>query len=182
MTQQFAARERKKRAPREHSVSVYFTSSNRRHILAKNLFKSIAVLLGIAGCVEQAEQIKLDQLPAILEKLVQHKMEYNFFGINSDGIACIYFVEENGYINIEFEAMVKEQIPYIKRLKSFAQKSGYSVVDTTYGNRPKYDSDSDAPVCIIQTHANVPDAAKIGRLIMKEIFESNDSTIFEIVP
>ena len=150
--------------------------------MLKKLLKSIAILFGIAGCAVQAERITLAQLPETLDKLVQGKMEYNFFGITSNRVDCIYFAEEKGYINIEFEAMIKEQIQYIAKLKSFANERGYSVSETTYGNKPQYKSDSDAPVIVIKTHANVADAAKIGVSITKEIFGNNDSTVFDVVP
>lgn len=150
--------------------------------MLKKLLKSIAILFGIAGCAVQAEQITLAQLPDTLDKLVQGKMEYNFFGITSNGIDCIYFVEGKGSINIEFEAMLKDQIPYIETLKTFANERGYSVSETTYGNKPHYKSDSDAPVIVINTRANVTDADKIGKSIMKEIFKSNESTVFDVVP
>ncbi len=146
------------------------------------LIRSLAVLLGLTSCIQKAQQITLSELPATLDKLAQHEFEYDFFGITSNGVDCLYFTEHNGSFDIEFEAMISQQLPYLDTLKIFAHQHGYSTTDTTYGNKPEYNSKPSAPVLRINTHANKVDVAKFGESILKQVFRCNESTRFEVVP
>ena len=103
-------------------------------------------ILSIFGCgnktenpesiIQLAKQIEITQLRGQLTLLEQNKTEFDFIGITSNGIDCIYFVKDNGKFQIEFEAMAEIQIPYIDKLKSFADQNGYETQMTTYGNKP----------------------------------------------
>ncbi len=61
----------------------------------------------------RAEQIKIDGLKVALNKLKNGQTKYEFIGITSNGVDCIYFVYENGNFNLELEAITKDQITYI---------------------------------------------------------------------
>ncbi|GLB53949.1 hypothetical protein NBRC110019_29900 [Neptunitalea chrysea] len=70
--------------------------------------------------------------------MLDEKLEYDFFGITSDGIDCIYFADNNGKTNIEFEVITNGQKPYVEKISSFAKKNNYNLIKTTYGNKPHY--------------------------------------------
>jgi hypothetical protein len=132
--------------------------------------------------VKIAKQIKLDQLESVMEQLRNKNLEYDFFGITSNGIDCIYFLDKEGKINIDFEVMVNEQKIYVDKLKKFASDNGYQIIETTYGNKPKYDELKKAPVFKIEINADVKTATEIGKKIMTSIFNCTDTTKFDVVP
>jgi hypothetical protein len=132
--------------------------------------------------IQVARQIKLDQLETVMEQLKNKNLEYDFFGITSNGIDCIYFVDNNGKINIEFEVMVNEQKPYVDKIKEFGKSNGFQVTMTSYGNKPRYDDEKEAPVVKIGSKLDTKAAAEFGKRIMKEIFNCDETTNFDVVP
>jgi hypothetical protein len=91
-------------------------------------------------------------------------------------------VNNNGKINIEFEVMMDKQKEYINQLKEFAKRNAYGAIMTTYGNRPTYHELQEAPVLKIETDADTKTATQLGKRIMLEIFNCNETTRFDIVP
>lgn len=126
--------------------------------------------------------LQLDELESHIEKLINGKLEFDFFGITSSGVDCIFFVNNEGKINIEYEVMSNEQKPYVEKLTHFASKNGYSTSTTTYGNQPHYSGTKEAPVYVIELLATKEKATAVGTSIMKTIFNSDESTEFVIVP
>ena len=131
---------------------------------------------------QMAEQIKITGLQKALEKLKNRQTEFDFIGITSNGVDCIYFVQENDKFNLEFEAMTSEQLPYLNKLKDFAVSNNYKTELTTYNNKPNYKSDSPAPVIRIETNLPLQEMAKFGEKVQSEIFKNNQETIYDIVP
>lgn len=129
-----------------------------------------------------ADRIKIDGLKNLLIRLQNKQTEYNFIGITSNGIDCIYFVFENEKFNIEFEAMTEEQIQYIDKLREYALSKNYQSSMLTYNNKPKYPSDKPAPVIRIETNSTIDQINKIGIDIQSEIFKNTKETIFDVVP
>ena len=129
----------------------------------------------------RAKKIEITQLTEELKLLELNKTEFDFIGITSNGIDCIYFVKDNGKFQIEFEAMAENQVPYIDKLKSFANQHGYKTQMTYYGNKPHY-SASTAPVLKIITNSNLEKTAEIGKKIQEEIFKNPIETKYEVVP
>ncbi len=132
--------------------------------------------------IQMAERIKINELQNALIELQNGKTEYQFIGITSNGIDCIYFVFENGKFNIEFEAMGSDQVPYIEKLKDFSTSNSFKWIMTTYNNMPQYKSDKPAPVLRIETNSKLEDITRIGERIQSEIFKNNNETIYEVVP
>ncbi|MBP1672768.1 MAG: hypothetical protein H6Q25_583 [Bacteroidetes bacterium] len=132
--------------------------------------------------IQMAERIKINGLHNALMKLQNGNTEYPFIGITSNGIDCIYFVFENGKFNIEFEAMVEEQIPFVDKLKNFANTNNFKWAMTTYNNKPQYKSEKSAPVLRIETNSTLDDITRIGEKIQIELFKNNNETLFDIVP
>lgn len=131
--------------------------------------------------VHVAKQILLEDLESIMTKLLNGNLEYDFFGITSNGIDCLYFVDNNGRINIEFEVITNEQKPYVKSLVDFAEKNNYNVVKTSYGNKPRYSELVEAPVYKIELNENKTRATEIGVEIMETIFSKNGMTKFDVI-
>src|SRR5690606_1592686 len=116
-----------------------------------------------------------------LKLLEQNKTEFDFIGITSNGIDCIYFVKDNDKFQIEFEAITENQISYIGKLKTFASQNGYETQMITYGNKSQYNS-SEAPVLKILTNSNLEKTTEIGQKIQKDIFNNPAETKYEVVP
>ena len=132
--------------------------------------------------IQMAERIKINGLQNALIKLQNGKTEYQFIGITSNGIDCIYFVFEKGKFNLEFEAMGTDQLPYIEKLKDFANSNSFKWIMTTYNNKPQYKSEKPAPVLRIETNSTLDDITKLGESIQSEIFKNNNETVYDVVP
>lgn len=129
-----------------------------------------------------AKQIQLNELESVMNQLLNGQLEFEFFGITSDGIDCIYFANSNGMINIEFEVMTNDQKPYVEKITSFANKNNYNLVKMTYGNKPHYSDLKEAPVYKLELNADKYKATEIGKEIMNKIFNKNGTTKFDVVP
>lgn len=150
------------------------------HEVAQNLQDAAAART--TPTIQMARKINISELRQELTRLKDHRTEYDFIGITSDGLDCIYFVQDGDKFNVEFEAMLSGQIPYIDKLKKWAESNHFESTMTIYGNKPKYPSDQPAPVIHIETDASIEIAAKLGSQIEKEIFGNSDAKIYEIVP
>jgi hypothetical protein len=148
-------------------------------------------ILSLFGCgnkgekpqdfIQRAKQIKIAQLNEELKLLKLNKTEFDFIGITSNGIDCIYFVKDNSKFQIEFEAMTEHQIPYIDKLKKFADQNGFEIQMTTYGNKPQYNV-KEAPVLRIITNSNLEKTVEIGQKIQKDVFNNQVETKYDVVP
>lgn len=133
--------------------------------------------------VMYAEQITINELPIVLERLKNGQTEYDFVGICSSPVACIYFMQENGKFYIDYEAITKSQLPYLTKIKLFASEHGYPTVENTYGNTPiDYHDMTHAPVLSLRIDTDTDSIAKVGIQLMQTIFQDNDSTLYDIVP
>jgi len=159
-----------------------------KSILIMGIFASILSLLGLGkkesnsqNYIQTPTQIKISQLAEVLQLLQDGKTEYDLFGITSNGIDCIYFVREGKNFQVEFEAMTKDQIPFIEKLKTFATQNGFGIEMISYGNKPHYGANP-APVIRIITHSNLERTTEIGQKIQKEVFNNNAETVYDVVP
>lgn len=150
----------------------------------------LSVFLSLFSCTNKAtkadyslraKQIKITGLKEELNHLKQGKTEYDFIGITSNGIDCIYFMNDGDKFQIEFEAMTESQIPFIDKLKAFASQNGYESEMTTYGNKPQYNSPQ-APVLKIRTNSNLEESVAIGQEIQRDVFGNGEHTVYEVVP
>lgn len=166
-----------------------YTNKMNYRVLIMSLF---SVILSFFGCGKNtkenqgnfpfvAKRIKINQLNRELKLLQEGKTEYDFIGITSNGIDCIYFMKENDVFQIEFEAMIEPQIPYIEKLKDFAISKNFNHKMISYGNKPEYDA-KEAPVIRIETNLKLNEVAEIGSLIQSEIFGNNSNIEFDVVP
>jgi len=147
----------------------------------------LSSILGMFGCKNNnssfiAKQITVAQLDKELELLRTGKTEFDFIGITSNGDDCIYFVKSSNKFNIEFEAMAETQIPYIEKLKEYADSKRFRHQMTTYGNSPLYNTAKHAPVLQIETNTDISETVKIGEEIQSLIFGNNSETKYDVVP
>ena len=129
-----------------------------------------------------AKLITIDELENQLSLLQNGLNEYDFIGITSNGIDCIYFLLDGDKIQIEFEAMVSEQLPYIDLIQGFAKANNVEVINKSYGNTPNFDSAKTAPVIRLVINADISRASEIGREIQSAIFKNNELTKYDVVP
>ncbi len=78
--------------------------------------------------------------------------------------------------------MAEDQIPYIAKLKEFADSNGFASSTTTYGNKSRNVSTEDAPVIRIETNSDTKTTVEIARKIQNTIFHNNDDTEYDVVP
>ncbi|CAK3709745.1 conserved exported hypothetical protein [Vibrio crassostreae] len=143
----------------------------------------IASILGFAGQQANANQFVLYQdIKPILQKLKNSQLEYNFFGLTSNGIDCLYFAFESGKFLLEYEVMVEPQKEVANSFKSWAKKAGFSVITTTYDNQPKYSSTKPAPVYRVVLSSNLGEAYEQGLSFYTNVFGYDQSKPFEVVP
>ena len=157
---------------------------NFKSVITMGILSSI---FGMFGCKSGnssfiAKQITIVQLDKELEQLRAGKTEFDFIGITSNGDDCIYFVKNNDNFNIEFEAMAETQIPFIEKLKEYANSKGFRHNMTTYGNKPQYNAVKHAPVLQIETNTNISETTRIGEEIQSSIFGNNSETKYDVVP
>lgn len=139
--------------------------------------------IGLNSYIPVAAQITMDQLPEVLKNVQAGRTEYDFTGICAHGVDCIYFMQDHGKFYIDFEAMSKDQLPYLDKLKQFAREHHYPIVETTYNNTPiDYDHVKYAPVLSLKVNADIDSIVQVGKLIEQTIFQNNDQTLYDIVP
>ena len=129
-----------------------------------------------------ADNITIRDLPAQLTRLANGQTEYEFLGIHTNGTDCIYLMYYNNMFNIDYEAMTTDQVPYIERLKDYAETNKIDAMMTTYGNSPHYESDATAPVLQLKTNADLKTVVEIARDIQIVRFGNSEETVYEVVP
>ncbi|MGO4710291.1 hypothetical protein AB4Y90_14525 [Chryseobacterium sp. 2TAF14] len=120
-----------------------------------------------------AKQIYINQLPEKLSLLIQGKTEFDFIGITSNGNDCIYFAKHGEYLDIEFEAIEKTQIPYYEKLKLFAFENKFKIEESV---------NKKIPYLKIKTNASIEETLHLAQKIQHDIFGNNENTKYEIVP
>ena len=137
--------------------------------------KILAILAGIFGLTSAHASaqgfVAYQDTKSLLQKLENGKMPYNFFGLTSNGIDCLYFAYENGKFILEYEVMVEPQKKVASNFISWAKKSGFDVIATTYGNQPEYQSSSPAPVYRIILDKAVDSAYTEGLSFFSDVFD-----------
>lgn len=130
-----------------------------------------------------AAQITMDDLPEVLRNVQAGQTEFDFMGICTKEVDCIYFMQENEKFYIDYEANCKAQLPYLDILKQFAKEHNYPIVETTYGVAPiDYDHMKAAPVLSLKVNTDIDSIVEVGKLIEQTIFHNNDETIYDTVP
>ncbi|AZB30743.1 hypothetical protein [Chryseobacterium balustinum] len=147
-----------------------------------NIFKSIINNLKIIKANQNIEkfekdfvtkQIQIHQLPNELKLFLENKTEFDFIGIYSKGDDCIYFAKNGNNLNIEYEAVVKSQVPFYHKLKTFALTNNFKIEET---------ANEGIPYLKIKTNTSIEETFLLAKKIKQDIFGNNDETQYDIVP
>jgi len=150
------------------------------------MFAIVAVLLYFNNkktnkIKEQLKSVSFEGFNLFFENLLRHKLKTNYIGLASNTNNCLYFHNEKGKINIEFEVVEKEQLNYVKKLLSYAENLNFEVIETSYANKTKYDKTIEAPVYQIISKLDVTNASFIAKEIFTQVFNEDNTTKFEMV-
>jgi len=129
-----------------------------------------------------AQKIKYSDSRTLLDKLENNQLEYDFFGLSKNPTDCIYFVYEYNSFFIDFEVMIEEQKVIAEKFKKACEDIGYEVSKITYGNKPFYTSELNAPVYRIKAGQSKEKVYEAGLKIIYLVFGYNSDTVFEVVP
>ncbi|MBK7103800.1 MAG: hypothetical protein IPH62_00750 [Ignavibacteriae bacterium] len=129
-----------------------------------------------------AQKIKYSESKTLLNKLEKNQLEYDFFGLSKNPTDCIYFIYEFNSFFIDFEVMIEEQKEIGEKFKKACKDIGYEVSKITYGNKPFYTSELNAPVYRINAGQSKDKVYDIGLKIINLVFGYNSETVFEVVP
>lgn len=125
--------------------------------------------------------VKLDDLETLMDKLVAGEFKLNLFGLTTDGLDCVYFVNENGKVNIEIEAL-HEADQYSAKFSDYARKHNYKVKILSEVNYKPDDTTVVTTMLRLDLHTDSPTATRIAREIMHEVYNHPDDTLFDILP
>ena len=120
-----------------------------------------------------AKQIQLDDLAQELKLVLEGKTDFNFIGITANGYDSLFFVRNDQNFNVEFRALKKIQLPYLKPLEEFASKHNIKF------ETEKLDR---IPYLRIKTNTDITETVDLAKRIQKEIFGNTDSTIYKVIP
>jgi hypothetical protein len=132
--------------------------------------------------LEETEHIKIDGLQQELTQVFTGDDVYNYIGITSNGVDCIYFPYNGDKFNIEFEVLSGEQKPYLEKLKAFAKSKGIRTSMITYHPRGYYKTKDDRNVLLIEANTSLEKIAKLGQQIESKVFKNDDNTVYDVVP
>jgi hypothetical protein len=136
----------------------------------------------VAAPTVLTEQIKMADLKIWLKKLQDKTTKWDYFGITSNKVDCIYFIKAEDTFVIDYEIMNEEQKPYLQKMKEFGEKNKYEVVIATNNNTPNYESDAPAPLLRLKTHTSLEKTAEIASMIESSIFNNTSETVYTIIP
>lgn len=120
-----------------------------------------------------AKQIQLDELGEELNLVLEGKTDFNFIGITANGYDSLFFVRNDQNFNVEFRALKKIQLAYLKPLEEFASKHNIKF------EKEKLDR---IPYLRIRTNTSITETVDLAKRIQKEIFGNTDSTIYKVIP
>ena len=120
-----------------------------------------------------AKEIELDELAQELNLVLEGKTDFNFIGITANGYDSLFFVRNDQNFNVEFRALKKIQLPYLKPSEEFASK--HNIMFET----EKLDR---IPYLRIKTNTDITETVDLAKRIQKEVFGNTDSTIYKVIP
>lgn len=124
----------------------------------------------------RSKRITIANLGAELDLLSQNRM-----AITSNDTDCIYFLKSGSLYNLEFEALTREQAPYIAKLQQYCERNNIKVIMHSYGNKRQYRSDKTAPVIKLVTDSDSAATIAISTDIMTNIFKNSPDTLYNVV-
>lgn len=132
--------------------------------------------------IGSTERIKMDGLEEELTEVFTGKDEFEFIGITSNGVDCLYFPYKDGKFNIDFEMLSGEQRAYLPKIKEFAQSKGLPYTMTTYRSKDYYKVDLAKNVIRIEANTDLKSIAQLAAAIESEVFHNNEKTVYDVIP
>lgn len=120
-----------------------------------------------------AKQIQLEELGEELQRVLEGETDFNFIGITANEYDSLFFVRNNQNFNLEFRALKKIQLPYLKPLEEFASKHNIDF------ETEKLDR---IPYLNIKTNTGITETVDLAKHIQEEIFGNTDSTKYTLIP
>ncbi len=131
---------------------------------------------------EAIEHIKIESLTDELNDVFKGKDVFDYIGITSNGIDCLYFPNKQGKFSIEFEVLSDEQKPFVKQLKDFATARGIATSMTTYTHKKYYNSTEKYNVIRIEANTDIENISALATAIESKIFHNDSHTVYDVVP
>ena len=154
--------------------------------LKTEIIIGILVVIGIVYFLKKSRKrnnrIQLLEIESVISKLLNGKLEHDFFAITTDGINRISFIDNKGKINIEFMVKTNKQKPYAEKFINFAINNNYILTKRILGNKNPSELAEPTVFYRLEINADKKKATKIGIEIMKTVFDKNESTKFDIFP
>lgn len=132
--------------------------------------------------LEMTEHIKIDGLKDELIGVFSGNDVYEFIGISSNGVDCLYFPYKNGKFNIEFEILSAEQKPYGEKLKAFAKSKGLKVIMTSYRRKEYYKTEDAKNVIHIEANTDINTISLLAKEIETKVFGNDKEVVYDVVP
>lgn len=132
--------------------------------------------------IGSTERIKIGGLEEELTEVFNGEDEYEFIGITSNGVDCLYFPYKDGKFNIDFEMLSGEQRVYLSKMKAFVKAKGLNYSMTTYRSKDYYKVDLAKNVIRIEANTDLKGIAKLGAEIESEVFHNNAKTVYDVIP
>lgn len=129
----------------------------------------------------RTRRITIENLGPELDLLSQNTMA-DRIGITSNDTDCLYFLKNGSFFDVEFEALTREQAPYIAKLQQYCERNNIRVIMHSYGNKRQYRSDKTAPVIKLVTHSDRSTTIALAKDILTTIFKNDVHTEYSIVP
>lgn len=130
----------------------------------------------------RSKRITIANLGPELDLLSQNKTEQHLIGITSNGTDCLYFLKNGTHFDLEFEALTREQAPYIAKLQQYCEKNNIRLIMHSYGNKRQYRSDKTAPVIKLVTDSDRSATITLAADIMTSVFKNDADTQYSVVP
>jgi len=129
----------------------------------------------------RSKRITLANLGPELDLLSQNKTGRNRFAITSNDTDCLYFLKNGNHFDLEFEALTREQAPYIAKLQQYCERNNIRLIMHSYGNKRLYRSDKTAPVIKLVTDFDRTATIALTTDIMANVFKNDANTQYSIL-
>lgn len=129
----------------------------------------------------RTKRFAIAQLGYELDLLSQNNTEPQRFAIASNDTDCLYFLKNGNLFDLEFEALTKEQSPYIAKLQQYCEKNNIRLIMHSYGNKRLYRSDKTAPVIKLVTASDRNTTVALAEDIMIKVFKNDANTLYSII-
>ena len=127
---------------------------------------------------EKLKRFTFKDFDLFFTKFMAYQFDTNYIGLQNTSDKELYFVNHKNKINMEFELIRKEQIPFYNRLIAFAKEKGYKTKQITYQHKTDFNPDKYAPVLQILSNLTTNQAIEVSKEVFKTVFNCNEYSTF----